>query len=220
MDHIYGIRLRLLFIIVIGVLYGCSDSSKDSTAIEVLATDTPVIARIDPDSIIVGDTLTITGVHFGGRQGRSSLRIGGRSAIQILSWSDTLIHVIVPDNAASGIVSITTGGRISNSVAITILPPPVQLSFLNDVRPIFLVSNCINCHGGGVGLYVGTVAQLLQGGVDGPAIIPGNADSSLLVKKLSPHPPFGERMPQYGPYLSDSLVQVITTWIDQGAKDN
>ena len=219
MDHLNGIRLKLLLIVVIGVFCGCSDSTTETTAVEVLTTNPPVISRLEPDAIIVGDTLRIVGLHFGGRQAGSALLIGGRSAVLVLSWSDTLINVIVPGGAVSGVVSLTTGGRTS-AIAITILPPPIQLSFLNNVRPIFLVNSCINCHGGSAALYVGTVAQLLQGGVAGPAIIPGNADGSLLIQKLSPNPPFGERMPQYGPYLSDSSVQVIRTWIDQGAKDN
>ncbi len=220
MAHSRNIRLSLLFIIVVGIFAACSDSSRDSNSVALLSSNPPVITRIDPDSVMVGDTLTIMGHDFGERQGASPLMIGGKSAVQILSWSDTLLHVVVPDEAVSGIVSITVVGRTSNSVAIVILPTPLQLSFLSNVRPIFLVNNCINCHGGGVGLYVGTVAQLQQGGVHGPAIIPGNADSSLLVQKLSPSPPFGERMPQYGPFLSDSLVNIIRTWIDQGAKDN
>jgi hypothetical protein len=146
--------------------------------------------------------------------------IGGKRAVQILSWSDTLLHVVVPDEAVSGTVSITVVGRTSNSVAIVILPTPLQLSFLSNVRPILLVNNCINCHGGSGGLDVGTVAQLFHGGDHGPAIIPGNGDSSLLVLKLSANPPFGQRMPAYGSYLSDSLINVIKQWINQGAKDN
>ena len=65
-----------------------------------------------------------------------------------------------------------------------------------------------------------TVAQLLQGGVDGPAVISGKADASVIIKKLSANPPFGDRMPQGGPYLPDSTMQVIKDWINQGAKDN
>jgi hypothetical protein len=40
------------------------------------------------------------------------------------------------------------------------------------------------------------------------------------MKKMSPTPPFGDRMPQGGPYLSDSITAVIATWIKQGGKDN
>jgi hypothetical protein len=94
------------------------------------------------------------------------------------------------------------------------------VSFQQRVLPIFTLSGCTGCHGGTNGLTVGTVASLLQGGIHGPAVIPGNADGSLIIKKTSPTPPFGERMPQGGPYLADTTIQVIRDWINQGAQDN
>jgi hypothetical protein len=101
-------------------------------------------------------------------------------------------------------------------------PPPVgqTVSFQTDIKPIFQRYGCNGCHGGSGGLFVQTVAQLLRGGAHGPAIVPGNADVSNIIKKLSPSPPFGDRMPQGGPYLPDSTIQVIRAWINQGAKDN
>jgi hypothetical protein len=103
-------------------------------------------------------------------------------------------------------------------------PPPVtqtgSVSFQSQVKPIFQRYGCASCHGGSGGLFVQTVAQLLQGGVNGPVVVPGKADASNIVKKLSPTPPFGDRMPQGGPYLPDSTLQVIKDWINQGAKDN
>jgi hypothetical protein len=94
------------------------------------------------------------------------------------------------------------------------------VSFQKNVLPIFQRFGCYDCHGGTNGLYVHTVADLLKGGVHGPAIVPGNADSSLIMKKTSPVPPFGDRMPQGGPYWPDSIRAVIASWINQGAKDN
>lgn len=107
-------------------------------------------------------------------------------------------------------------------------PPPAAVhidtlstvSFQNNVIPIFERFGCYDCHGGTNGLVVHTVADLLKGGVNGPAIVPGNPDLSLIMKKISPVPPFGDRMPQGGPYLSDSIRAVIASWIIQGAKDN
>jgi hypothetical protein len=108
-------------------------------------------------------------------------------------------------------------------------PPPVTMrvdtlattvSFQTNILPIFEKFGCYECHGGTNGLVVHTVADLLKGGVHGPAIVPGNADSSLIMKKTSAAPPFGDRMPQGGPYCSDSIRAVIALWIHQGAKDN
>jgi hypothetical protein len=108
-------------------------------------------------------------------------------------------------------------------------PPPVAghvdtlatgVSFQTNILPIFEKFGCYDCHGGTNGLVVHTVADLLKGGVHGPAVFPGKADSSLIMKKTSPTPPFGDRMPQGGPYCSDSIRAVIALWINQGAKDN
>src|SRR5512142_771794 len=99
-------------------------------------------------------------------------------------------------------------------------PPPSQgtLSFNTDILPILQRYGCAGCHGGSGGLFVGSVTTLEQGGLHGPAVVAGNGAGSNIVKKLSPNPPFGDRMPQGGPYLADSTIQVIKTWIDQGAK--
>ncbi len=94
------------------------------------------------------------------------------------------------------------------------------VSYRNDILPVLENAGCVGCHGGTSGLTVGSVAGLLRGGLHGPAVIPGKADSSNIVRKISPNPPFGDRMPQGGPYLSSATIQLIRTWIDQGAKDN
>jgi len=95
-----------------------------------------------------------------------------------------------------------------------------SVSFQSHIKPIFERYGCASCHGGSGGLFVQSVAQLLQGGVNGPAVVSGRADASTIIKKLSLNPPVGDRMPQGGPYLPDSTIQVIKDWINQGAKDN
>jgi hypothetical protein len=94
------------------------------------------------------------------------------------------------------------------------------VSFSRNVLPLFEAYGCAGCHGGTNGLTVTSVPQLLQGGSHGPAVVPGNPDSSLVIRKISSSPPFGDRMPQGGPYLPDTTVAVIRSWISDGAKDN
>ena len=117
----------------------------------------------------------------------------------------------------SGCSDLGTNPSASNQ---PMLPPSQNVSFKNQITPIFVHYGCDACHGGSGGLFVQTVAQLLQGGLHGPAVIPGKADSSVLVRKISPNQPFGDRMPQGGPYLPDTTIQLISLWINQGAKDN
>lgn len=101
-----------------------------------------------------------------------------------------------------------------------LLPPATAVSFGQDIKPILNRYGCSSCHGGSGGLFVQSVSQIRQGGLHGPAVTPGDAANSILAKKISVTPPFGDRMPQGGPYLPDSVQQVIRLWINQGALDN
>jgi hypothetical protein len=99
-------------------------------------------------------------------------------------------------------------------------PASTPVSFKNDVTPIFVTYGCDGCHGGTSGLWVSSVDSLKKGGLHGAAIIPGNSAASLLIKKISPTPPFGSRMPLGGTAVSANAQQTIARWIDEGAKDN
>jgi hypothetical protein len=98
--------------------------------------------------------------------------------------------------------------------------PSVTVSFQNDVRPLFNRYGCTSCHGGTNNLFVTSVANLLRGGLHGPAIVPLKPDDSILVQKIKPNPPFDTRMPQGGPYMRDDEIQIIVDWIKEGAMDN
>jgi hypothetical protein len=109
--------------------------------------------------------------------------------------------------------------------AVTPAPQPTPLqgtvSYQKQIAPLFQKYGCSSCHGGSGGLFVTSYAQLMQGGNHGPVVVPGNADSSNIIKKLSLNtPPFGVRMPQGGPYLPDSTIQLFRNWINQGALNN
>ncbi len=93
------------------------------------------------------------------------------------------------------------------------------VSFALQVAPL-LVANCNGCHidamqvGGG--LRMDTFAQLLSGGDSGAIITPGKGDESLLVQKLRGQA--GDIMPAGGrPKLADEDIQLISTWISEGA---
>ena len=48
-------------------------------------------------------------------------------------------------------------------------------------------------------------------------VIPGNAASSLIVRKLEGTQPFGEQMPAFLPPLPQETIDVIRQWIQNGA---
>jgi hypothetical protein len=98
--------------------------------------------------------------------------------------------------------------------------PAPEVSFQTDVRPI-LTATCVVCHGAGggnAGLDLTTRAGLLAGGAGGPAVVPGQPDSSLLVHRLETDNA-ALRMPPGGS-LGEAQIGVIRDWISEGAQDN
>jgi len=97
---------------------------------------------------------------------------------------------------------------------------PVE--FNRDIRPIF-TKHCTACHGGvkeaGQLSLIYRTRALGKAKSGKPAIVPGDPDSSELVKHINSHDP-DEVMPKpkHGSRLSDSEIQTLTEWIRQGAK--
>ena len=91
-----------------------------------------------------------------------------------------------------------------------------QPTFEKDIRPI-LKAHCFDCHGEGEKLKGGLDLRLrrliLQGGDDGPVIVPGKPDQSLLFKLVHS----GE-MPKREKKLTRDQVALIKQWIASGAK--
>ncbi len=99
----------------------------------------------------------------------------------------------------------------------TPMPVPVggELTFDATIGPLF-EARCGACHGS-----TGSIQELnliayqdaLDGGVSGPAIIPGDPDSSLVVQKMTADQPhFGQ--------LSPEELELLIQWIEAGASEN
>ena len=97
-------------------------------------------------------------------------------------------------------------------------PQPPRVDFARDIQPIFEKS-CYECHGpkktrGRLRLDLRGAA--LKGGETGPAIVPGNSERSLVVRRV-----LGlddeERMPKDEDPLPAEQIAMIRAWIDQGA---
>lgn len=91
--------------------------------------------------------------------------------------------------------------------------------FEKKVRPI-LAENCSICHSADTkpsgGLRVDDRNGLIQGGNTGPAIVPGQPEKSLLLKRVT-LPDAKRRMPIEGQHLTEEQVAVLTQWIKDGA---
>lgn len=96
-------------------------------------------------------------------------------------------------------------------------PAAPSVSFANDVMPI-LQNRCFNCHGGEQikeGLSFASYDTLMVGSDNGPVVVPGDPDNSLIVKQL-----LNGKMPKRGPKLTPDQIQIIIDWILAGALNN
>lgn len=83
------------------------------------------ISSIAPTAAEIGDVLTITGTGFGtSKLSTSSVIIKGITASVYISWSNTVITVLVPSGAAAGAGTVTVKlkNKSSNAVNFTLSP--------------------------------------------------------------------------------------------------
>ena len=100
-------------------------------------------------------------------------------------------------------------------------PAFAQVDYASQIQPIFN-ANCTSCHGVSSGLTLSSYGALIgstgnQYGSD--IIVAGDPDASGLVDKIEASPQFGSRMPQGRNPLSDEEIQLIRTWISEGANE-
>lgn len=98
-------------------------------------------------------------------------------------------------------------------------PDPAKIEFFEKkVRPI-LVGHCYACHSAETkpagDLRVDDRNGLLTGGNSGPAVVPGEPEKSLLLKRVTQEGK--RRMPLEGAHLTDEQIATLTTWIKDGA---
>ncbi len=91
-------------------------------------------------------------------------------------------------------------------------------SFARDILPL-LQSKCGGCHGSMGGWSASDYTSVIESGVNGPAVVPGDPTNSLLVQKLLGTQTSGTIMPPGGS-LSEAEIQLIVNWILAGALDN
>lgn len=100
--------------------------------------------------------------------------------------------------------------------------PPVgvaaRVDFARDVRPIF-EATCVECHGPDkvkARLRMDSVAALQQGGKSGPLVVPGDPETSLIMRRV-----LGldgeDQMPLDNDPLSDAQLETLRRWIAEGA---
>lgn len=91
--------------------------------------------------------------------------------------------------------------------------------FEKQVRPV-LVERCYECHAEKKqkgGLRLDTRSHTLKGGDNGPVVVPGKPEDSLLIKAISYSDPDLQMPPKNR--LSPQEAAVLTEWIKMGAPD-
>jgi hypothetical protein len=102
---------------------------------------------------------------------------------------------------------------------------PRDVSFSADVQPI-LKQYCLECHvPGGAGYLasgydMSSYENFMKGGQFGPFVIPGDAVASNLIILVEGRAHPSIRMPHGREKLSESEIEVLKSWVQQGAKNN
>ncbi|MEL7263780.1 MAG: DUF1549 domain-containing protein, partial [Planctomycetota bacterium] len=93
------------------------------------------------------------------------------------------------------------------------------IQFEEQILPIF-ADNCFHCHGEDEqqsGLRLDRRARMLRGGDSGlAALVPGDPENSYLLE-VAQHLDPGMEMPPDGERLSDTAIEQLRMWIQQGA---
>ncbi len=106
------------------------------------------------------------------------------------------------------------GTRFDVTISLAGAIPPAVPQFETDVLPI-LTARCVHCHDSKSRegrLQLETVSSLLAGGSNGPAVVAGSPEQSLLVERVQ----LGEMPPGKNERLSTEEVAVLRRWIKAG----
>jgi len=132
------------------------------------------------------------------------------------------------DGLPLGQASAAACGTAGVMPPVTSLPGPMQPTLASIQANLFSVTCAVSgCHGGasaqqGLRLDAGFSAGNLIC-VHSPRdpsltrVVPGDPDNSFIIHKLEGTQSLGDRMPDGGPYLQQSTIDVIRQWIANGA---
>ncbi|MCO8121133.1 PSD1 and planctomycete cytochrome C domain-containing protein [Stieleria sp. TO1_6] len=131
------------------------------------------------------------------------------AAAFLVSISIATSAVVAGDDLAKPTGTNSTGTSASDAQQIRF--------FENKIRPL-LAEHCYECHGADAQeseLRVDRLDSMLQGGLAGPALVPGKPSSSLLVTAVGYRDNTLQMPPDYR--LSQQQINDLQTWVSQGA---
>ena len=154
---------------------------------------------------------------------RSGGKVSPENFAKLQKWIDEGAKFDGPDAQAPLRSYARSAGAAASNAATepaAIQPPTGKetVKFSTDIAPV-LLDNCNGCHINGRRasgqLSMNNFAAMMRGGDSGRIIVPGKPSDSLLIKKLKGMA--GQRMPMGRPALSDEKIELISTWIKEGA---
>jgi hypothetical protein len=94
------------------------------------------------------------------------------------------------------------------------------LVYTGIVKPI-MANTCVSCHGEKKQkkrLRLDSLAAIMKGGKDGAVVVPGNADKSDLIDRITLDLKDDDHMPPQGkPQLTDKQILILQWWVKAGA---
>ena len=99
------------------------------------------------------------------------------------------------------------------------------VSFSEDIRPVLQI-RCLECHQKGgpgteaSGLDMSSYEGLMKGTKYGPMVVPGDPDTSNLMRMIDHKVDKSIHMPHGKKKLSSCDIDMFRRWIKQGAKNN
>jgi len=131
------------------------------------------------------------------------------------SSSNTAVATINSSGLATGVGAGTTtitatrvGGGVSGNATLTVTAAPSGVSFSTQVLPLLNSYGCAGCH-----------AFINYSGVRARVSTPPNPATSTIYLRVS-GTTAGQRMPQGGPFMNATELQLFSDWITQGALNN
>ena len=176
-------------------VYANGNIVKSSTGFTVTA---PQIDNINPNYGAPAALIKITGTNFGPTHGNSSVTVGGALSY-VVSWSNTLIAILVPTRATTGNIVVTADRESSNGAAFTFYPYPEVSGFSPS--------------GGAVGTPVTiTGIGLLDG--EGNGVVTFNGTSAPIISQsrtsVQVHVPAGATSGPVSVYANGNIVKSST----------
>jgi mono/diheme cytochrome c family protein len=135
----------------------------------------------------------------------------GHGATAMIGWGE----ILSADQIQELVTFLRDLGGVSPAPTAALSGSP---SFRNDIFPI-LQARCGACHGTLGGWDASTYDRVINTGDNGPAVVVGDTDASLLAQKLLGTQPQGSLMPPGGALPAEE-IQAILDWIAAGGPDN